>query len=94
MMLAGTRGQLVVDDAVGQVTLERDGQPPEVLTPQSQSYEDAFAATISEHVQTFFACLAQGQPPPVTGHDGLAGLRWAEAIVASLKSGQSIEVSR
>ncbi len=94
MALVGTRGQLVVDDAVGKVTLERDGQAAEVLTRQPQSYDDAFAATISEHVRTFFASLAQGQPPPVTVRDGLAGLRWAEAIIASLKSGQSIEVRR
>ena len=64
----------------------------EVFTPSSFSDDGGFMATIGTHLQTFLACIAAGEPPPVTGLDGLLGLELVEAALRSHSENRAVTV--
>jgi predicted dehydrogenase len=93
MELRGTEGRIVVEDVTGPVTYtSRDGQNAKTFSSQDQGVEETFDDSLVAHLRAFIDCLARGEPPPVTGKDGLVGLRVTAAAVESITSGNTIEV--
>ena len=91
--LGGTTGSLVVEDMTRRVILSgADPDRREVFEPNSFGAGGAFYDSLIEHVHAFIEHVGQGQPPPVTGRDGLIGMQWAAAAVESLRSGGMVEV--
>ena len=86
-------GSITVEDVIGRVIVSGlDPDQRRTLEPNPFQGADPFYQTLTDHVQVFVANVAQGREPPVTGRDGLIGLRLAEAAIESLKSGHSVEV--
>jgi myo-inositol 2-dehydrogenase/D-chiro-inositol 1-dehydrogenase len=87
--LEASSGIVLVEDITGPVTCTgRDGRSQFFSPDDAETFDDSLIA----HLHAFIACVARGDPPPVTGHDGLVGLQLAEAAVESIHSGHSIEV--
>jgi myo-inositol 2-dehydrogenase/D-chiro-inositol 1-dehydrogenase len=91
MELDATAGAVVVEDVSGPVTwFGRDRTAVQSFSPPRP--QDLYDSLIA-HVQAFIDNVSQGALPPVTGHDGLMGMRLAEAAIQSIHSGEKIEVS-
>jgi myo-inositol 2-dehydrogenase/D-chiro-inositol 1-dehydrogenase len=91
--LGGESGAIVVEDVTRRVILSlADADRRESFEPNHFTGGDAFYDSLGEHLRTFIEMVAHGQPPPVTGHDGVASLRLAAAAIRSLETGQAIEV--
>lgn len=91
MELAGSEGTVVVEDVTGPVTwTSGDGQRTQSFSPDR---EETFCDSLIAHVRAFVECVARGAPAPVTGDDGLVGMRLAAATVESIHSGKTIQVA-
>ncbi|MEX0679175.1 MAG: Gfo/Idh/MocA family oxidoreductase [Pirellulales bacterium] len=91
--LGGTVGTIVVEDVTGPVTwTSRDGQSTQSFSAQDHGGEETFYDSLIAHVQAFIEHVARGAAPPVTGEDGLVGMRLAAAAIESIESGTTIEV--
>lgn len=93
MELGGSAGSLTVEDVTRRVILAgADPDHCEVFEPNHFAGGDAFYDSLIEHVQAFLDHVSHGHCPSVTGRDGLAGLKLAEAAIESLKRGFAVEV--
>ncbi len=91
--LGGAEGTIVVEDITRRVILSgTDPDRRESFEPNHFARGDAFYDSLGEHVQAFIEHIVHGQQPPVTGHDGVVGLKLATAAIESLKTGRAIEV--
>ncbi len=91
--LGGTTGAIVVEDVTRRVSLiEADPDRQQTFAPNHFVGSDAFYDSLVEHVLVFVEHVARGTSPPVTGVDGLAGLKLAAAASESLATGRIIEV--
>lgn len=91
--IGGEIGDLVIDNVTGGVTLTyaKSGLP-HIVEPDTQPDEGTFYDTIGLHVLDYLDCLVHNRQPPITGHDGLIGLRIAAAAERAGTSGQSQEL--
>ncbi len=91
--LGGSLGTIVVEDVTRRVTAwQGDPAEQESFEPDWLRGEGDFYHSLGEHLRAFLTNLADGRQPPVTGHDGLVGMRLAAAAIQSLASGRPIEV--
>jgi myo-inositol 2-dehydrogenase/D-chiro-inositol 1-dehydrogenase len=82
--IAGDRGSVHVDDVTKAATFwSTDYVRRTVFEPSPFSDEASFSSTITQHVQRFLECVSVGNPPPVSGIDGLRGLELVEAAIQS-----------
>ena len=94
LVLKGSTGSVVVDNLGHTVTYGDPKLDDTATTASGPSAEDAIAVSILAHVGVFINCAAAGRQPPVTGHDGLVGLKLATAAVESITNGESIEIAQ
>jgi predicted dehydrogenase len=93
MELRGTEGRITVEGVTGPVTCtSRDGGRTQSFSSRDHGVDETFYDSLIAHLRAFIDCLSRGQPPPVIGADGLAGLRLAAAAVESIESGKTVEV--
>ena len=91
--LGGSKGSITVEDITRRATLTTfNPDCSRVLEPNPFAGGDAFYESLREHLHAFLAHLARGEAAPVTGRDGLASLELAEAAIASLTTGRTIEI--
>jgi predicted dehydrogenase len=82
--IVGSLGTVRVNDVVRSATFwSDDPDRSQVFEPGTFGDEGTFESTIREHLRTFLARVAAGQPPPVSGLDGLRGLELVEAALRS-----------
>jgi predicted dehydrogenase len=94
MELAGSHGSIVVEDVTHRATLiGADPGQRHVLEPNPFAGGNAFYPTVVDHVQAFIEAVADGRQPPVTAHDGVAGMRLAEASLDSISHNCAVKVS-
>ena len=62
----------------------------EVFKPSPFTNEAAFTTTIGDHLRTFLARVSAGEPPPVSGLDGLRGLELVEAALLSHRENRTV----
>lgn len=77
----GTKGVLHVDPS----------RSPDGISP---SWRDLFAESYREELRAFVQCIRDGNPPRVTGRDGLEAVRVVEAGNRSIRLGQRIVLER
>jgi predicted dehydrogenase len=93
MDVSGADGELVIEDVTRRVRLvTRDPDWTEACRPNPFEDGDAFHDTLKAHLCAFIEQIARGLPPPVTGIDGLCGMRLAEAALESHRRSCAIEV--
>jgi myo-inositol 2-dehydrogenase/D-chiro-inositol 1-dehydrogenase len=91
--IIGSLGTVRVDEVTRSATFwTNDPDRREVFEPGLFSDEGAFDGTVREHVCAFLERLAAGEPPPVSGGDGLRGLELAEAALRSHAEGRLLAV--
>jgi myo-inositol 2-dehydrogenase/D-chiro-inositol 1-dehydrogenase len=91
--LLGTSGSIAVDDVTRRVSLA--GLDPDQkieARPNHFVAGDAFYESIVEHVHAFLEHVADGREPPVTGRDGVAGMKLVAAAIESLATGRAVHV--
>lgn len=94
MELRATEGRIVVEDVTGPVTCtSRDDGRTQSFSSRDSGVEETFDDSLIAHLRAFIDCVARGEPPPVTGEDGLTGMRIAAAAVESIESGKTIELT-
>jgi predicted dehydrogenase len=94
MEIIGSGGSIAVEDVTRRVVLTgHDPDRSQVFEPDFLTKEGEFYNSLVEHALAFFGHVARGEAPPVTGRDGLAGLRAAETAIELLKTGRRVEVS-
>ena len=95
MELGGPAGAIAVEDITRRVTLtSNDPDRAQAFRPNHFIGGDAFYDSLVEHVQAFIEHVARGVQPPVSGNDGLMGMKLAAAAVESLARDTAIEVSK
>jgi predicted dehydrogenase len=78
--IVGSLGSVQVDDVTRAAVFRgADADRLEVFEPSPFTNEAAFMTTIGDHLRTFLARVSEGEPPPVSGLDGLRGLELVEA---------------
>jgi len=92
--IGGNKGSITVEDITRRATLTTfNPDCARVLEPNPFAGGDAFYESVREHLHAYLAHLARGEAAPVTGRDGLTSLELAEAAIASLKTGRTIETN-
>ncbi len=91
--ISGPGGILIARDVVGRVVFHAAGsETEETFAPPVRPWENAFWRTIRQHLNAFVESIASGDPPPVTGDDGLASLRIATAAAISWTEKRTVEI--
>jgi predicted dehydrogenase len=92
--LCGVDGRAVVENVVDSVRLYRHGEPS--YTEWRPGLFDAdrrdFWRTIDEHLTAFVAAVGRGDPPPVSGEDGVRALALTFAAIRSFKERRPVPV--
>lgn len=92
--LVGANASLVVRDVTREVVVSRgDPDRSELLRANMFSRADGFFDTVSAHVIAFIDSVRSGEEPPVTGRDGLCGLKIVEAAIESHRRRMRVEIS-
>jgi predicted dehydrogenase len=92
MALHGSNGTIVVEDIARRAILSGNTADLCIVREADPTASDPIRDSVIAHVQAFIEHVVAGNKPPVSGHDGLAGMRLAAAAVESLTSGKTIEV--
>jgi myo-inositol 2-dehydrogenase / D-chiro-inositol 1-dehydrogenase len=93
--LVGSLGSVEVNDVTRTAVFRgADVDRLEVFKPSPFTDEAAFTTTIGDHVRTFLACVAAGEPPPVSGLDGLLGLELVEAALLSHRENRTVVLDK
>ena len=90
--LAGTEGRVVVENVVDAARLFEHGRRDylEWRPGLFEAGERDFWRTIDAHLHAFVDALAAGQPPPVSGRDGLRALELTFAAIRSFEEGRIV----
>ena len=64
----------------------------ECFRPNFFKGQTAFYDSLTNHIHSFLARLANDKPPLVTGEDGLRGLEIVQAAVRSNQIGQVVDL--
>lgn len=90
-ILGGTEGEIRVHDVCRRLEVwTGDPDCQAVSTPDLFGKGDAFEATHGAHLADFLKRCAAGEPPAISGDDGLRGLQIAEAAVESNRTGTRV----
>ena len=96
--IQGSLGRARIDNVVSRFTFEpNDSALATVWEPRP--FGDAtrllqfYPTTVEEHLAALLTALADGQPVPVCGEDGLAALRLVLAAIQSFESGRPVAPS-
>ena len=60
--------------------------------PLLHFFTDRYRASYAEEMRLFVDCVANGKEPPVTGNDGLIGIRIATAARKSMQTGLPVKL--
>ena len=91
--VGGTKGTVVIEDVLQTVKFwSVDPDHIEWFRPNFFKGQTAFYDSLTNHIHCFLERLAAGQPPLVTGQDGLRGLEIVQAAVQSNQTGQVVDV--
>jgi predicted dehydrogenase len=78
--IVGSLGSVEVNDVTRSAVFRgTDADRLEVFEPSPFTNEAAFMTTIGDHLRAFLTRVSAGEPPPVSGLDGLRGLELVEA---------------
>jgi myo-inositol 2-dehydrogenase/D-chiro-inositol 1-dehydrogenase len=61
--------------------------------PLLHFFSERYRASYAEEIRCFVEAVASGKEPPVTGRDGLTGIRIATAARRSMRTGQPVKLS-
>ena len=91
MEVLGSEGMLQVGNQP-QTTLVRSRSDGLARPPLRDFFMERYQEAYAAEMEAFMACLRDGTPPPVTGADGEAALRLADAAARSASEGAWIVV--
>ena len=90
--IGGTKGTLLIEDVMQGVKFwSANPDHIEYFRPNYFDGGVAFYDSLASHVHSFLERLAAGQPPLVTGHDGLRGLEIIQAAIESNQTGEVVK---
>jgi UDP-N-acetylglucosamine 3-dehydrogenase len=91
--LGGTGGFLQVEDVLRKVRLHApDPDHVEEFQPSTFGQHTAFYDSLTDHLCSFVERVRRGEPPLVTGRDGVRGLEIIQAAIESHRTGAAVQV--
>ncbi len=88
----GSRGMIISDNQPATGVKTFTGAAYAACEPIPEFFMDRYAASYRKEIERFIDCVRSGQNAPVSALDGLHAAYLAEAAMASLKSGQPVEL--